>query len=112
MKEEMLAYLNERIGWHKQEQARLKQDDRADEAAHMQIATNVYSIFQATWQAMKYDMGVTLTRFGAIVETWNESHRKACEHSDVTKKLIEEIKINRALEIIRYAKELEGMRHD
>lgn len=112
MKEEMLAYLNERIAWHKQEQARLKRDDRADEAAHMQIAMNVYSIFQSTWQAMQYDMGETLRRFGAIVETWNENHRKACEHSNVTKKLIEEIKVNRALEIIRQAKELEAMHHD
>lgn len=112
MKEEMLAYLNERISWHRQEQSRLKQDNRADEAAHMQISANVYSIFQSTYQAMKYDLGATLAKFGAIVGVWNESHKKAFEHNDTMKMLIEEIKINRALEIIRHAKELEGMRHD
>jgi len=112
MKAEMLAYLNERITWHRQEQARLKQDDRADEAAHLQIAANVYSIFLSTYQAMKYDLGAALNKFGAIVQVWNESHKKACEHDDVMKKLVEEIKINRALEIIRHAKELEGLHHD
>lgn len=112
MKEEMLAYLNERISWHKHEQAKLKQDDRTDEAIHLQIAANVYSIFLSTYRAMKYDMAETLRRFSSIVNTWDENHKTAHAHDDFEKKLVEEIKIDRALEIIRHAKELEGLHHD
>ena len=108
MKEELLLYLNERIDWHKREQARLKAACCADEAAHVQIAINVYNIFLSTYQAMKFDLGETLHRFSNIVSNWDESHRAACDHGDDTKKFVEEIKINRALEIIRRAKELEG----
>lgn len=112
MKEELLNYLNERIDWHRREQARLKAEFRADEAAHMQIAMNVYSIFQSIYQAVKFDLAETLARFSSIVSTWDASHRSACEHRDDTKKFVEEIKISRALEIIQRAKELERMHHD
>ena len=108
MKEEMLAYLHERIDWYKHEQARLKATYCADEAAHVQIAINVYNIFLATYQSMKFDLGETLQRFSGIVSNWDASHRSACEHGDDTKKFVEEIKIDRAIEIIRRAKELEG----
>lgn len=107
MKEELLAYLNERINWHKREQARLKVEYRHDEAAHMQIAINVYGIFLSTYQAVKFDPAETLRRFSNIVRTWDESHRTADEHGDEAKRFVEEIKIDRALEIIRRAKELE-----
>ena len=107
MKEELLAYLNERIDWHKREQSRLKAACCADEAAHVQIAINVYNIFLSTYQAMKYDLGETLGRFSGIVSSWDASHRLACEHNDENKKFVEEIKISRAMEIIRRAKELE-----
>ena len=108
MKEALLAYLNERIDWHKREQTRLRGEYRQDEAAHMQIAINVYNIFLATYQSMKFDLGETLQRFSGIVSNWDASHRSACEHGDDTKKFVEEIKIDRAIEIIRRAKELEG----
>ena len=107
MKDKLLAYINERIAWHKGEQARLKTEFRQDEAAHMQIAINVYNIFLSTWQAMHYSLDETLQRFGNIVSVWDENHQRACQHGDEEKKLIEEIKINRAMEILRYAKELE-----
>lgn len=108
MKEKMLAYLNERITWCRQEQARLKAEYRADEAVHMQIAMNVYSIFLSTYQAVKYDLPETLRRFSGIVSTWDESHKQAHAHDDATKQLIEEIKIARAMEILRAAKEMEA----
>ncbi len=108
MKEELLSYLNERIDWHKREQARLKAACCADEAAHVQIAINVYNIFLSTWQAMKYDLDETLRRFSGIVSSWDENHRTACAHQDEKRKFVEEIKISRAMEIIRRAKELEG----
>ena len=108
MKEALLAYLNERIDWHKREQTRLRGEYRQDEAAHVQIAINVYNIFLSTYRAMKFDLGETLRRFSSIVGNWDESHRIACEHGDDTKKFVEEIKIDRAMEIIRRAKELEG----
>ena len=108
MKEEMLAYLDERIAWCRQEQARLKAEYRADEAAHMQIAMNVYGIFRSTYQAVKYDLAETLRRFSGVVGSWDESHKQACAHGDTEKQLIEEIKIGRALEIIRRAKETEA----
>ena len=107
MKEEMLAYLSDRINWHKREQARLKAACCADEAAHVQIAINVYNIFLSTYQAMRFDLDETLRRFSGIVSTWDASHRAACEHGDDTKKFVEEVKISRAMEIIRRAKELE-----
>lgn len=107
MKEKLLAYINERIDWHKREQARLKASYRNDEAVHMQVAINVYNIFLSTWQAMKYDLDETLMRFSSIISTWDENHRRAMEHNELEKQLIEEIKIDRALEIIRRAKELE-----
>lgn len=112
MKDEMLIYLNERIDWYKQEHARLRCETRADEAAHAQIAMNVYSIFLSTWQAMKYDLPSAIQKFSAIVSVWDENHRRALEHDDYAKKFIEEIKIARAMEIIRRAKELERMHHD
>ena len=108
MKEKLLAYLNGRITWCKQEQARLKAEYRADEAAHMQIAMNVYSIFLSTYQAMKFDLPETLRRFSGIISTWDESHKRAHEHGDTQKLLIEEIKLARAMEILREAKEMEA----
>lgn len=112
MKENLIAYINSRIDWHQQEQARLKAEYRQDEAVHMQIATNVYRIFLSTYQAMKFNLGETLQRFSSIMGTWDESHKQACSHGDDEKKLIEEIKINRALEIIQHAKGLEVAKHD
>ena len=112
MKEELLAYINERISWHQKEHARLRKEDRGDEAIHLQIATNVYTIFLSTYRAVKYDLDETLVRFSSIIKTWDESHRRAIEHDDLEKKLIEEIKISRALEIIRRTKELEAIHHD
>ena len=107
MKEKLLAYINERIDWHRREQARLKASYRNDEAIHMQVAINVYNIFLSTWQAMKFDLDETLQRFSNISSTWDENLRRALEHNELEKQLIEEIKIDRALEIIRFAKELE-----
>ena len=112
MKEELLGYINDRIAWHKLEQARLKNAYRADEATHMQIAINVYNIFLSTYQAVKYDLDETVKRFSSIVATWDASHKLACTRGNLEKKLIEEIKIDRAMEIIRRAKELEWMHHD
>lgn len=112
MKEEMLAFISERIRWHQQEHARLRKEERGDEAAHMQIAINVYNIFLSTYQAMKYDLGAALVRFSTILDVWDQNHRRASEHDAPEKKFIEEIKINRALEIIRRAKELELIHHD
>ena len=107
MKEEMLSYIDERIAWHQGEQARLKAEYRQDEAAHVQIAINVYNIFRSTYQAMKFDLDETVKRFSSIVSTWDESHKRACEHGDEEKRLIEEIKIARAMELLRRAKETE-----
>lgn len=107
MKEKLIGYIDERIAWHKREQSRLKAEYRQDEAAHVQIAINVFNIFRSTYQAMKFDLGETIKRFSVIVSSWDESHKRACEHGDEEKKLIEEIKIDRALEIIRRAKEME-----
>lgn len=109
MKEEMLSYLNDRIDWHKREQARLKAACCADEAAHVQIAINVYNIFRSTYQAMKFDLDETVRRFSSIVNNWDESHKRACEHGDEEKRLIEEIKIARAMELLRRAKETEAI---
>ena len=108
MKENLIAYINSRIDWHQQEQARLKAEYRQDEAVLMQIATNVYRIFLSTYQAMKFDLGETLQRFSSIMSTWDESHKQAHAHDDATKQLIEEIKIARAMEILRAAKEMEA----
>ena len=108
MKEKMIAYLNERITWYQDEQTRLRAACCHDEAAHVQIAINVYNIFLSTYQAMKFDQDETLKRFSVIVSTWDNNHRTACEHGDAAKKFVEEIKIDRALEIIHRAKELEG----
>ena len=107
MKEELIGDINDRIAWHQQEQARLKKAYRADEAVHMQIAVNVYNIFLSIYQAVKYDLDETVKRFSGIIGTWDASHRKAYEHGDTEKMLIETIKIERATEILRRAKELE-----
>lgn len=112
MKDELIQYLNERIDWYKNEQTRLRRESRADEAAHMQIAVNVYNIFLSTYQAMKFDLTAALEKFRVIVSVWDNSYRRAMAHNDYDKQFIEEIKINRATEILRRAKELEGMQHD
>ena len=108
MKEELLSYIDTRIAWHKGEQSRLKAECRQDEANLMQIAINVYGIFRSTYQAMKYDLDETVKRFSGIVSNWDESHKRACEHGDDEKRLIEEIKIARAMELLRCAKEMEA----
>lgn len=109
MKEEMLSYIDERIAWHKGEQSRLKGEYRQDEAAHVQIAINVYNIFRSTYQAVRYDLDETVKRFSGIVSSWDESHKRACEHGDEEKRLIEEIKLARAMELLRRAKETEAI---
>lgn len=109
MKEKMLHYIDERIAWHQGEQARLKAEYRQDEANHMQIAINVYNIFRATYQAMKYDLDETVRRFSTIASSWDESHKRACEHGDDAKRLNEEIKLARAMELLRHAKETEAI---
>ncbi|MBE5809392.1 MAG: hypothetical protein E7318_00480 [Clostridiales bacterium] len=108
MKEELLSYIDERIAWHKGEQARLKAEYRQDEAAHVQIAINVYNIFRTTYQAMKYDLNETVKRFSGIISSWDESRKRACEHGDDEKRLIEEIKLARAMELLRRSKEMEA----
>ena len=108
MKEELLAYIDERIAWHKGEQSRLKAEYRQDEANLMQIAINVYGIFRSIYQAVKFDLDETVKRFAGIVTTWDESHKLACAHGDDQKRLIEEIKIDRATELLRRAKETEA----
>jgi len=112
MKEALINFINLRIDWHKCEHLRLRKEDRVDEAAHLQIAINVYNIFLSTYRALNFELAATLTRFSSIVDTWDKSHQLAHEHDDIEKKLIEEIKISRALEIIQHAKELEMMHHD
>ena len=112
MKEKLLAYISERIDWHRREQAALKASYRNDEAAHIQITINVYNIFLSTWQAMKYDLNETLLRFSSIVSVWDENHRRAVAHHDSEKQFIEEIKIERAIEIITRMRDLERMHHD
>ena len=107
MKNELINYINERIIWCKHEQERLRSECRKDEATHVQIGANVYNIFLSNYQAMKYDLDATLAKFSAIVAVWEENHRRAVEHDDYAKKFIEEIKIERAMEIIRRAKETE-----
>ena len=109
MKSDLLTYIDERIAWHQAEQARLKAEFRQGEAVHMQIAVNVYNIFRATYQAMKFDLDETIRRFSSIVSSWDESHKLACEHDDAEKRLIEEIKIARAMELLRRAKETEAI---
>ena len=108
MKEEMLTYLDERIAWHKGEQSRLRAEYLQDEANLMQIAINVYGIFRSTYQALHFDLDETVKRFAGIVHTWDESHQLACTHGDEQKRMIEEIKIVRATEILRRAKETEA----
>ena len=108
MKEELLGYIDERIAWHKGEQSRLKAEYRQDEASLLQIAINVYGIFRSTYQAMQFDLDKTVQRFAGIVRSWDESHKLACAHGDEQKRLIEEIKLARAAELLRRAKETEA----
>ena len=63
----------------------------------------------ATYQAMKFDLDETVKRFGGIVSSWDESHKRACAHGDDEKRLIEEIKLARAMELLRRAKETEAI---
>lgn len=106
MKEAILSYIDERISWHKGEQARLKAEYRQDEANLMQIAINVYGIFSSIYHALKFDLDETVKRFGGIISTWDVNHKRACEHGDDEKRLIEEVKLSRATELLRYAKEM------
>lgn len=108
MKEEMLAYINTRIAEHQQEQQRLRTADRADEAAHQQIIINMYGIYLSIYRALNYDLPATTERFRGIVSTWEENRRTALAHEDGAKAFIEEIKLNAATEMLRYAEEMEG----
>lgn len=112
MKEKMLQYIDNHIAYCQHERIRLQKEFRNDEAAHQQIAMNVYGIFRSIYQAMQYDMGNTLQRFSKIVEEWDQQHQQAAAHEDRMKALIEEIKISRALELIAHAKEMECIQND
>lgn len=108
MKEELIAYINACIDEHKAEQQRLREADRADEAAHQQIIINMYGIFQSIYRAMNYDLAVTVRRFRGIMSTWEENRSVAQAHNDSAKVFVEEIKLNAAAEMLRYAEEMEG----
>lgn len=112
MKNEMIVYLDERIDWYQKEQARLRSESCADEAAHMQIVVNVYNIFLSTYRAMKFDLTAATEKFRAISGVWEENLRRAEAHHDEDKQFIEEIKISRAREILARAEELEETHHD
>lgn len=108
MKEELIAYITARIDEHKAEQQRLRRAERADEAAHQQIIINMYGIFQSIYRAMNGDLPVTIARFRGIMSTWEENRRVALAHEDSAKAYVEEIKLNAAADMLRYAEELEG----
>lgn len=112
MKNEMLAYLDERIDWYQKEQVRLRSESCSDEATHMQIAVNVYNIFLSTYRAMKFDLTATTAKFRVISGVWEENERRAAAHNDADRQFIEELKISRAKEILAHAKELEETHHD
>ena len=112
MKEEILAFISSRIDWHKREHIRLKKAFCQDQAAHEQICINVYNIFLATYQAMQYDVGKTMIKFSGIISTWDANHRKAYEHHNEEAMFIEQLKLDRALEIIQRVKEMERCLHD
>ena len=112
MQDKMMQYLNDRINQTRQMQAKLRQDCREDEAAHQQIALNVYAIFRSTYQALKFDLDAAVTKFSSIAGVWAENRRRAAEHNDDSKVFIEEIKLSRARAILERAQELEAMPRD
>lgn len=112
MKEELVAFIQDRIDWHQLEQKRLKAAFCNDQAAHMQICINVYNIFLSTYQAMQYDLDKAMSKFAAITGVWEENKHRASEHHDETKVFIEQLKLDKALEITQQVKKLEQLHHD
>lgn len=110
MQEGMNRFIQERIAWYQQEQKRLRWESRTDEATHMQIAANVYSIFLSTCQAMKNDLAAATARFSSIAGVWEENHHRATEHNDFDRQFVEDIKLRAAKEILDHAKEV--LSHD
>lgn len=108
MKEELIAYIDARIAEHKSEQQRLRAADRADEAAHQQIIINMYGIFQSIYRAMHGDLAVTVGRFRGIMSTWEENRRIALANDNSGKVFVEDLKLNAAADMLRYAEEMEA----
>lgn len=83
------------------EEKLLAEEDRKDDANMCRIRSNIYGIF-LSFLEVSADMGdeeresFIRSRAARVSQAWEESRKKAKEHKDAEKILIEEIKLEAA----------------
>lgn len=104
---DIVSYFDERILDCQKRKSLLEADERNDEADFEKIRENIYQIFKTIFsvslQAGGSDSNAVrkqfLEKLDQIPESWRESLRKAQEHGDTAKIVIEQLKLTTAEEI-------------
>ncbi len=96
---EFITWTKMRIAACAAQQKTLQQDGRRDEAAFMQIRSNVYGIFLSVCNALRGDMDAVRDRVHKIPMSWEASLAEAETHGDASKVHIERIKLETVADI-------------
>ncbi len=112
MFEEFVRWSQQRMADCAARQAALAADSRGDEAAFMQIRSNVYGLFLAAGQGLRGDLTALRARLDTIPAAWEKSLAQAEAHGDETKAHIERIKLETAAAIRHFVTHLEEQNHD
>jgi len=103
--EEFISYMNQKTELLSQEEKYLAASDRKDESNLVKIRINVYGIcktfFEVTNREAAGEEGkaLYLEKLEKLSEPWKEALKKAKEHEDIQKAVIEEIKLETLEEI-------------
>lgn len=100
------TYFAEKLAECNSQKAELLADDRRDEANLWQIRANIYDIFRTILsvaeRTQKNDARIETFMRKKITEmanTWTDAGKKASDHGDTQKAVIEQIKVETAGEI-------------
>ena len=103
-KQDFMQYLDAQIQSCKQEESRLIEDCRKDEANFCRIRANVFEICRTLFTAAQKSAADKVSedfmkKTSHISENWKISRQKAEEHQDAARLLIENTKLQAAWEI-------------
>lgn len=113
------TYFTEKLAECNRKKSELLSDDRKDEANLWQIRANIYDIFKTILlvaeRTQKSDEGANCffaNKLNEMTNTWAESGKKALDHGDAQKALIEQVKVETAEEIYRVFEKIRGDSND
>ncbi len=112
--ENYIDWLDSAVSKLKEEQKELENSSRADEANFAKVRINVLEICKTVFGVFKkvktpeeFDVEY-LKKLAELREAWEDSRRKADEHGDVKKSIVEGIKLETLAEAEKKFKELGG----